>query len=98
MATAFVPGVAGLVLALALVALLVVRGRDLLRLAILVVVPVALLLPWLPALVADPQLLLLEAGLPGPALSDADPEPLSLVLLHPGGPGARRPTGHLTKI
>jgi len=87
-ATAFVPGVAGLVLALALLALIVLRGRDLLRLAVLVVVPVALLLPWLPALVADPQLLLLEAGLPGPALSDADPEPLSLVLLHPGGPGA----------
>ena len=90
-ATAFVPGVAGLVLALALLALLVVRGRDLLRLAILVVVPLALLLPWLPALVADPQLLLLEAGLPGPALSDADPEPLSLVLLHPGGPGLSLP-------
>jgi GT2 family glycosyltransferase len=86
-ATAFVPGVAGLVLVLALLALLVVRGRDRLRLAILVVVPVALLLPWLPALVADPQLLLLEAGLPGPALSDPDPEPLSLLLLHPGGPG-----------
>ena len=40
----------------------------------LVLAPLVLLLPWLPALVADPQLLLLEAGLPGPGLSDAAPD------------------------
>jgi hypothetical protein len=36
---------------------------------------------------AEPHLLLLEAGLPGPGLSDAHLGGLDLVLLHPGGPG-----------
>ena len=61
-------------------------------------VPPVLLLPWLPALVAEPQLLLLEAGLPGPGLSEPDLDGLDLLLLHPGGPGlpplvARRRAG-----
>jgi GT2 family glycosyltransferase len=87
-ATAFVPLVAVLALAVGLAALTAVRGTGLLRLAVLVVAPVALLLPWLPAFVDDPQLLLLEAGLPGPGLSDAAPDPLSVLLLRAGGPGA----------
>ncbi len=87
-ATAFVPLVAVLGLATGLVALLVVRGSGLLRLAALVLAPLVLLLPWLPALVADPQLLLLEAGLPGPGLSDAAPDPVTVLLLQAGGPGA----------
>ena len=87
-ATAFVPLVAVLGLATGLLALLVVRGSGLLRLAALVLAPLVLLLPWLPALVADPQLLLLEAGLPGPGLSDAAPDPVTVLLLQAGGPGA----------
>ncbi len=63
------------------------RRRSLVRAAVPVLVPPLLLLPWLPALVADPQLLLLEAGLPGPGLSEADLDGLDLLLLHPGGPG-----------
>jgi hypothetical protein len=87
-ATAFVPLVAVLALAAGLAALLVVRGSGLLRLAALVLAPLVLLLPWLPALVADPQLLLLEAGLPGPGLSDPAPDPVTVALLRAGGPGA----------
>ncbi len=86
-ATAFVPLTAVLVLVLAVAALAVVRGRNLLRLAVLVLVPAVLLLPWLPAVVADPQLLLLEAGLPGPGLSDVAPDAVWALLLRAGGPG-----------
>lgn len=50
-------------------------------------VPVALLLPWLVSLVQDPGRLLLEAGLHGPALSDARLAPEFLLALNPGGPG-----------
>ena len=55
------------------------------------------------ALVADPQLLLLEAGLPGPGLSEPDLDGLDLLLLHPGGPGlpplvARRSASSLAAL
>lgn len=86
-ATAFVPLTAVLGLALALLAAFVLRGANLPRLAALVVLPWVLLLPWVPAVVEDPQLLLLEAGLPGPGLSDANLSPVSVLLLRPGGPG-----------
>ena len=61
------------------------------RLAVVAVVPPVLLLPWLPALVADPQLLLLEAGLPGPGLTDAGPATAwRCSCCTPAGPGCRR--------
>lgn len=86
--TAFAP--ATYLLALPLLAVAAVaasRGRDLARLLVVAVVPPVLLLPWLPAVVADPSLLLLEAGLPGPDLADERLAPASVLLLHPGGPG-----------
>jgi GT2 family glycosyltransferase len=88
-ATAFVP----LVWGLATVTVLLVaatsghRRAGLGRAAVVALVPPLLLLPWLPALVAEPQALLLEAGLPGPHLAEADLDGLDLLLLHPGGPG-----------
>ena len=64
------------------------RRRALLsRAAVVVLVPPLLLLPWLPAVLDRPQLMLLEAGLPGPGLSQPDLDGLDLLLLHPGGPG-----------
>jgi hypothetical protein len=89
--TAFVPLTAGVVAVLAVPALAVVRGRALLRLALLVGVPPVLLLPWLPAVVADPQLLLLESGLAGRALTAPDLAATSVLLLRPGGPGLPPP-------
>jgi hypothetical protein len=93
--TSFVPLVYLVALALLVVAAATVargrdahsRGRDLARLAAIAVVPPLLLLPWLPALVADPSLLLLEAGLPGPGLTDDRLSAPAILLLHPGGPG-----------
>ncbi|WP_170223736.1 hypothetical protein, partial [Nonomuraea turkmeniaca] len=58
--------------------------------AIALLVPVALLLPWLATLVTDPGKLLLEAGLHDPALVDAASAPESLLSLSPEGPGCRR--------
>jgi GT2 family glycosyltransferase len=63
------------------------RRRDLARLAAMAVVAPLLLLPWLQALVANPSLLLLEAGLPGPGLTDDHLSAPAILLLHPGGPG-----------
>jgi GT2 family glycosyltransferase len=86
--TAFAPLVYLVALALlGLAAATVVRGRDLARLVAIAVVPPVLLLPWLPALVAHPSLLLLEAGLPSPALTDDRLSAVAIFLLHPGGPG-----------
>ncbi len=84
---AFVPLTVLVVAALAAVAAVLLRGGNLARLATLVLGPVVLLLPWLPALVADPGLLLRESGLPGPGLSEVANPPLAQLLLHPGGPG-----------
>jgi len=87
--TAFAPLVylVALVL-LALAAVTIARNRrDIVRLVAVAVVPPLLLLPWLPALFDDPSLLLLEAGLPGPGLTDDHLAPSAIFLLHPGGPG-----------
>jgi GT2 family glycosyltransferase len=62
------------------------RG-DAIRLASLLAVPPALLLPWTLAIVREPRLLLLEAGLPGPGLSDPRLPGYSVLLTDPGGPG-----------
>jgi GT2 family glycosyltransferase len=93
--TAFAPLVYLVALVLLVVAVAIVargrevnsRRRDLARLAAIALVAPFLLLPWLPALVADPSLLLLEAGLPGPGLTDDHLSAPAILLLHPGGPG-----------
>ena len=87
--SAFAPMTYLLAVGLAVVAAAAtVRSRaGALRLLVPLAVPPVLLLPWLPALVADPQLLLLEAGFPGPGLSDPALSPFAVLLAHPGGPG-----------
>lgn len=83
----FVPLTAVVAAALALPAAVRVRGANLARLAALVVAPPVLLLPWWPAVAADPGWLLREAGLAGPGLAEADLPPVAAVLAYPGGPG-----------
>ncbi|MFC5815377.1 glycosyltransferase family 2 protein [Nonomuraea harbinensis] len=88
--TAFVPLVYVLVAVLGgAAAWLLRRARPgvLTSAGIALAVPVALLLPWLVDQALDPGRLLLEAGLHGPALSDARLGPESLLALNPGGPG-----------
>jgi GT2 family glycosyltransferase len=58
------------------------------RVVVLLAVPPLLLLPWSAQVWRHPGLLLLEAGLPGPGLSDPRLAPASVVLQSPGGPGA----------
>lgn len=63
-------------------------GRAVLgRLAIALLVPVVLLLPWSWHLLSHPTLLLLEPGLAGGGSLDPDVAPWQVLLLHPGGPG-----------
>ncbi len=63
-------------------------GRAfLLNLAIVVLTPPVLLLPWLNQMLAHPSRLLLEAGLQQPGLAAPDLPAKSLLLLSPGGPG-----------
>ncbi len=63
-------------------------GRPvLIRLGIALLAPVVLLLPWSWHVLAHPSLLLLEPGLNGGPITDADLAPWQLLLLHPGGPG-----------
>ena len=86
--TAFVPLVWGVTVVALVVVAVVRRARGTSwRVVAVALVPPVLLLPWLPALVDRPQLLLLEAGLPGPGLSERGLRGLDLLLLHPGGPG-----------
>lgn len=84
--TAFVPLVYPMIAVLGAAAAVAFR-RAALSMAIALVVPVALLFPWLAGLVTDPGKILLEAGLHDPALVDATPAPESLLALSPGGPG-----------
>jgi hypothetical protein len=74
------------VLAVVAVVLVARRRSARLRLLAVLITPVFVLLPWSMALVRQPSLIFLEAGLPGPSLSDTDVSPLALLLLHPGGP------------
>lgn len=88
-ATSFTPVVYVLALVLAFVAIVFfARGAARRRLLVIVAVPPVLLAPWLPALAADPAVVLREAGLAGPGLTERDLPGWSLVLLSPGGPGA----------
>ncbi|MFG1703541.1 glycosyltransferase [Nonomuraea sp. M3C6] len=88
--TAFVPLVYPLFAVLGVLAAVAfggVRRGAVTSMAIALVVPVALLFPWLAGLAADPGKILLEAGLHDPALVDAGLAPESLLALSPGGPG-----------
>ena len=88
--TAFVPLLWPIAVAGAVLALLAFRasGRALLaNLAIVVLTPPVLLLPWLIQYLEHPSLLLLEAGLARPGLAAARLPARSLLLLSPGGPG-----------
>lgn len=58
------------------------------RLVVVLVTPLLLLVPWTFDLPTRPGLLLLEAGLPGPGLSDPALAPVRLLLQSSGGPGA----------
>ncbi|MFE6866431.1 glycosyltransferase [Kitasatospora sp. NPDC057692] len=98
LATAFVPLVWALAvpLCLAMLVTAVVRGGAFgsgatalrllgLRVLVILAVPVGVLAPWSLQVLAHPQRLLLEAGLPG--LHGAGPTATGLLLVNPGGAG-----------
>ena len=95
LATAFEPVSYPLaVLVACVVAVLAVRGWGLPRLAVVLAVPPAVLLPMTLAVVAEPGLLLLARGMPVAAGQGAGGDTpwldqVGLLLLDPGGPGAR---------
>jgi GT2 family glycosyltransferase len=63
-------------------------GRGVLaRMALALLAPLVLLLPWSAYVLAHPTLLLLEPGLNGTGITDPDLQPWHVLLLHPGGPG-----------
>ena len=76
-----------------LAVLLRVRGdrrgdtRVLARLAMGLLGPLVLLLPWSLQLFTSPSMFLLEPGLASNTLIDPDLRPWDVLLLHPGGPG-----------
>ncbi len=59
-----------------------------LRAVVLIVAPLALLVPWSFRLLVNPTLLLSDIGTVDPALVDPSAGPVSLAMLNPGGPGA----------
>ncbi len=59
----------------------------LIRVAVVLALPVVLLLPWTLHVAGTPSLLLVEAGLPGPGLSEPRVPGWQLALAAPGGPG-----------
>ncbi len=61
--------------------------RVLGRLAIALLAPLVLLLPWSLHLLTNPSLILLEPGLNGGPITDRELAPWHVLLLHPGGPG-----------
>ncbi|MFB9707994.1 glycosyltransferase family 2 protein [Streptosporangium nondiastaticum] len=86
--TAFAPLLYPLALVLgALAALAFPRRGIAASVAIVSGVPVALLLPWLAGIAANPGRLLLEAGLHRPGLADPALPAGTLLALGPGGPG-----------
>ncbi|NDL57404.1 glycosyltransferase family 2 protein [Phytoactinopolyspora mesophila] len=86
---AFVPLAWIIVILLSVVALATVfRDRaSLLRLAVTMAVAPVVLIPWSGSVLSTPMLLVTEAGMPGPGLSDDALEPWSILLQQPGGPG-----------
>lgn len=90
MIAAFVPlaWIIALVLAGIAAATVFRDRRSLLRLgAVLAVTPVVLI-PWTGSLISRPMLLVTEAGVAGPGLSDPELAPWSVLLQNPGGPGS----------
>jgi hypothetical protein len=85
-AGAFNPAVAVLGAAAALVLLIAGHGRTRLRAAVLLLVPIGLLGPWILQVAERPLLLLSGPGLT--VWRDAGAAPWQLALLHPGGPGS----------
>ncbi|MBE3075908.1 MAG: glycosyltransferase family 2 protein [Actinobacteria bacterium] len=83
---AFNPALAALGALVALVLLVVGHGRTRLRAAVLLLVPIGLLGPWILQLVDNPLLLLSGPGLT--VWQGATAAPWQLALLHPGGPGS----------
>ncbi|MGO9163439.1 MAG: glycosyltransferase [Streptosporangiaceae bacterium] len=75
------------VLGAVLAAVALRRVRLLINLAIVVVVPLVLLLPWTVQLAASPGTLLLGTGLHPAWLNTPGPAARGLLLLSPGGPG-----------
>jgi GT2 family glycosyltransferase len=67
---------------LGVLALLRIGGRGRWWLLAVVLSPVVLLLPWLPQVVADPAVLMLDAGVP---LASSDQPPWQVLVLNPGG-------------
>lgn len=59
----------------------------LLRLAVALLAPLVLLLPWSAYVLSHPTLLLLEPGLVTMTINDPELSPVDVLLLHPGGPG-----------
>lgn len=88
-AAAFVP--MAYAIAVVLVGLVAItRARSVgvwVRLAVIAAVPPLLLVPWSLQVPSRPGLLLLEAGLAGPTLSDASLSPTWVLLGSAGGPG-----------
>ncbi len=86
---AFVPLAWVVALVVAMVAIATVygdRGSVLRIVAALAVTPVVLA-PWTAQVLREPVLLVTEAGVPGPDLSDSALAPWAVLLQHPGGPG-----------
>lgn len=86
---AFVPlaWVAAVLLAIVGVAAGYGRPGMLARFAVILGVPPLVLVPWTFEVFRSPGLLLAEAGVPGPGLSEPALEPWLVLLQHPGGPG-----------
>lgn len=87
--TAFVPLAWLMVLLLAVIGLATVyRNRSAaVRLAVALAVAPVVLVPWSGSVLRMPVLLVTEAGMPGPGLSDDELAPWAVLLQHPGGPG-----------
>ena len=83
---AFDPALGALGALAALLLLVLGRGRSRLRAAVLLLVPIGLLGPWIAQVVHNPLLLLSGPGLT--VWQHSTPAPWQLELLHPGGPGS----------
>lgn len=86
---AFVPlaWVAAVLLAVVGVAAGYGRPGMLARFVVILGVPPVVLAPWTFEVLDSPALLLAEAGVPGPGLSESALAPWAVLLQHPGGPG-----------
>ena len=58
------------------------------RMVVILAVSPVVLAPWTFEVLRSPSLLLTEAGVPGPGLSEPDLAPWAVLLQHTGGPGA----------